>query len=310
MKRFFMLCCLAFLLTACAATPAVFPTLPPPTATVVPVSPTPVVLSATPEPSAMLEASLTPRPLEVRFAVIGDFGMDNQAEADVSALIHGWAPDIVITVGDDNYPSGAADTLDANVGKYFHDFIFPYTGAYGTGADVNRFFPTLGNHDWITDGAQPYFDYFTLPGNERYYDFVWGPVHFFALDSDDRELDGVGRTSVQAAWLQAGVVAAGTSSTSTIRRIRPALTVRPTGCAGRLHPGAQTRYFRATTTPMSACSWTASRILSTAWAVVKSTSLYTRSPKASTAITTVTARCWSPPVKRRCASSFTCAGES
>ena len=24
----------------------------------------------------------------------------------------------------------------------------------------------------------PYLDYFTLPGNERYYDFTWGPVHF------------------------------------------------------------------------------------------------------------------------------------
>jgi hypothetical protein len=44
-----------------------------------------------------------------------------------------------------------------------------------------------------------------LPGNERYYDFVWGPVHFFALDSDSREPDGVSRISTQALWLEAGL---------------------------------------------------------------------------------------------------------
>ena len=75
------------------------------------------------------------------------------------------------TTGDNNYPTGAADTIDANIGKYFHDYIFPYRGTYGRGAEVNRFFPTLGNHDWYTSEAQPYLDYFTLPGNERYYDF-------------------------------------------------------------------------------------------------------------------------------------------
>ena len=41
-----------------------------------------------------------------------------------------------------------------------------------------------------------------MPGNERYYDFVAGPVHFFILDSDPNEPDGVGISSVQAAWLQ------------------------------------------------------------------------------------------------------------
>jgi hypothetical protein len=66
---------------------------------------------------------------------------------------------------------------------------------------VNQFFPTLGNHDWYTPGAQPYLDYFHLPGNERYYDFVWGPVHFFAIDSDENEPDGVNQSSVQAKWL-------------------------------------------------------------------------------------------------------------
>ncbi len=157
-----------------------------------------VALTAPPAPSATPDSA-------IHFAVIGDFGMGNQDEADVAALVHSWTPDFVITVGDDNYPSGAADTIDAHIGQYYHDFIFPYTGTYGPGSPEIRFFPTLGNHDWLTAGAKPYLDYFNLPGNERYYDFVRGPVHFFALDSDENEPDGVGSRSVQAAWLKQGL---------------------------------------------------------------------------------------------------------
>jgi tartrate-resistant acid phosphatase type 5 len=34
---------------------------------------------------------------------------------------------------------------------------------------------------------------------------VRGPVHFFALDSDENEPDGVGSRSIQAAWLKQGL---------------------------------------------------------------------------------------------------------
>jgi hypothetical protein len=45
-------------------------------------------------------------------------------------------------------------------------------------------------------------NYFTLPGNERYYDFVKGIVHFFVLNSCSSEPDGVSITSTQALWLR------------------------------------------------------------------------------------------------------------
>jgi len=138
----------------------------------------------------------------VRFAVIGDFGLAGQREADVAHLITSWQVEFIITTGDNNYPSGAAATIDENIGQYYHEYIYPYVGNYGPGAEINRFFPSLGNHDWAADKAQAHFDYFTLPGNERYYDFIWGPVHLFALDSDSREPDGVGASSVQANWLK------------------------------------------------------------------------------------------------------------
>ena len=144
-----------------------------------------------------------PSPLSLHFAVLGDYGSGTANEAAVAALVHGWNPEIVVTVGDNNYPLGQASTIDDHIGQFYSDFIHPYTGAYGSGASENRFFPSLGNHDWYTAGALPYLAYFTLPGNERYYDFVRGPVHFFAIDSDPNEPDGISRASVQAQWLRA-----------------------------------------------------------------------------------------------------------
>lgn len=139
---------------------------------------------------------------QLRFAVIGDFGVGTAPEARVARLVKSWRPDLVITTGDNNYPDGAAATMDDHVGHFYHRFIAPYHGTYGRGALRNRFFPALGNHDLHTDYGQPYYDYFTLPGNERYYDFVAGPVHFFALNSDRREPDGVEPTGPQAEWLR------------------------------------------------------------------------------------------------------------
>lgn len=138
----------------------------------------------------------------MRFAVIGDYGQGDQNEADVANLIDSWNVDFIITVGDNNYPSGSVDTIDQNIGQFYSQYIYPYRGSYGPGADTLRFFPVLGNHDLDTNRGQAYFDYFELPGNERYYDFVQGPVHFFALNTDSREPDGVGRSSIQADWLR------------------------------------------------------------------------------------------------------------
>ncbi len=162
-------------------------------------TPTPT-FTHTPGPSATT-------PPAVVFAAIGDYGSGDQNEADVAQLVLSWQPAFIITLGDNNYPSGAADTLDAAVGQFFHSYIYPYTGSYGAGAEVNKFFPTLGNHDLISENGQPYFDYFTLPGNERYYEFTWGPVNLFALDDLDSEPDGVGASSKQADWLKAGLAA-------------------------------------------------------------------------------------------------------
>lgn len=146
----------------------------------------------------------------VSFAIVGDYGLSGTPEANVATVVKSWAPEFIVSAGDNNYPSGAAATIDANIGQYYHDYIYPYTGTYGAGATTNNFYPIPGNHDWVTANAQPYFNYFTLPGNEHYYEFVRGPVHFFMLDSDTHEPDGYTSGSTQALWLQ-NALAASTS---------------------------------------------------------------------------------------------------
>ena len=215
---------LALLLAGCA--PATRAELPAPTATDSPaVTPAPSLtrtatisptvtwtpeptFTATSTPSPLPTGTFTPEaPASARFAVIGDYGQAGEPAAQVAAMIDSWEVDFIITLGDNNYPIGAAETIDENIGQYYHEYIGSYTGAYGVGAETNRFFPSLGNHDWMARGAQPYLDYFTLPGDERYYSFTWGPVELFAVNSDEHEPDGFRRDSIQAGWLREGLAA-------------------------------------------------------------------------------------------------------
>ena len=53
----------------------------------------------------------------VRFAVIGDYGIAGDPARDVSMLVKSWDVDFIITTGDNNYPNGAAATIDANIGQ-------------------------------------------------------------------------------------------------------------------------------------------------------------------------------------------------
>jgi tartrate-resistant acid phosphatase type 5 len=158
-------------------------------------------------------------PLAV-FATIGDYGVDDSHEAAVAKLVASWDPSYVITLGDDYYSvAGGTGTgrYDESTGAYYGRWLKNITT---TGkrqpvglAAANAFFPCLGNHDYsdATPSPSTYLTYFDLPGsgfssssgNERYYDFVEGPIHFFALDSNQQEPDGTSSTSKQALWLKA-----------------------------------------------------------------------------------------------------------
>lgn len=148
-----------------------------------------------------------------RFAVIGDYGGNTTGEGQVAALVDSWNPAFVVTTGDNNYNKGAAATIDRNIGKYYARYIGNYTGRFGSGNTTNRFWPSLGNHDWgaircnQSSCTGPHMNYFTLPGNERYYDVELGLVHLFIVDSHTKEPDGTTANSAQANWLQARLAA-------------------------------------------------------------------------------------------------------
>lgn len=135
------------------------------------------------------------------FGNIGDYGKPTNGtnEEDVADLVKSWAPDHIVTNGDNIY-SPTVDYATA-VGAFYGDYI---TGDLNT----NRFWPAIGNHDHNdpTNGIQDYLDYFTLPNNERYYDVVKGMAHFFIYHSTEgggTEADGTDVNSKQAEWLKA-----------------------------------------------------------------------------------------------------------
>jgi hypothetical protein len=162
---------------------------------------------ASPAPAGGQPAPTSAPAAPARIAVIGDYGMEGEPAAAVAALVASWAPDFVLTLGDNNYPDGAAETIDRNVGQYYSSFIAPYGGSFGPGAVESRFFPVLGNHDWVVGYPEPYLSYFSPPGNGRYYRVDRGPLSVFCLDSMPGEPDGWTADSAQAAWLQAELAA-------------------------------------------------------------------------------------------------------
>ncbi len=152
----------------------------------------------------------------VRFAVVGDFGNGSQGQADVARLIDSKNVSFVATVGDNVYGGAANGTplqaIDDKIGKYYHRYMHPYNGRYGSGSadGRNNFFPVLGNHDYGHGGdldiplmdcveggglnscsqdKGAWYDYFNLPGNERYYSVRRGAVEIFAYSDYYRDPD-------------------------------------------------------------------------------------------------------------------------
>src|SRR4051794_18917408 len=100
-------------------------------------------------PAALTRAvidTLETRRLLATFGVIGDTSAGTSFNSVVS-LVKSWNPDHIITEGDNYY--SADPTLDGLIGQAFHDYISPYTGAFGAGSPSgNRFWPAIGDKDW------------------------------------------------------------------------------------------------------------------------------------------------------------------
>jgi acid phosphatase type 7 len=105
----------------------------------------------------------------------------------------------VLTLGDNAYPDGAAE-----------DFRNCYEPTWGQFKERTR--PTLGNHEYETEGASAYFDYFGDAAgdpDEGYYSYDLGAWHIVALNSNCGVGGAIrcGPGSAQTEWLKEDLAA-------------------------------------------------------------------------------------------------------
>lgn len=92
--------------------------------------------------------------------------------------------DVFLHLGDMAYGSGTFAEFEERVFGVYRDLMHRVPS-----------YPVIGNHEYKTDGAQPYLDLYSLwdvalkdEDAERYYSFDYGDVHFIALDSNPEML--------------------------------------------------------------------------------------------------------------------------
>ncbi|MEW6568539.1 MAG: metallophosphoesterase family protein [Chloroflexota bacterium] len=119
------------------------------------------------------------------FVVVGDTRSGHETHAAMIEAILPLAPDFVLHVGD--------LVSHGSRPEYWTTFFDIEQPLLATAP----IYPTLGNHEEV---SPLYFDYFFLPGNERWYTFVYGNARFISLEVDGAADYGPG--SEQYAFLE------------------------------------------------------------------------------------------------------------
>ena len=103
----------------------------------------------------------------------------------------------VLALGDIQYEDGALER-----------FVDSYDRSWGAFKDIT--FPAVGNHEYLTDGAAGYFDYFGARAGERgsgYYAVDLNGWRMYALNSNCSAAGGCGRGDPMYDWLAADLAA-------------------------------------------------------------------------------------------------------
>lgn len=151
--------------------------------------------------------SAVPDDTDIEVVLFGDSGeapLDNTLA--VATLVKDLDPDMVIHLGDTNYPDGDPITQTDNFQNPYRMFI----------AEKMRI--VWGNHDLTEAEGGQYGKYLldlfpaiaAMNSGKLYYQFVLGQVQFFVInsgfsDADPREPDGILFNQVQGVWLQAAL---------------------------------------------------------------------------------------------------------
>lgn len=182
-------------------------------------SPTPVRVTATPaattpapaSPSASGSVAPSPsastEPLADAVLVgAGDIGDCDSPGDEATARLLDGLEGTVFTAGDNAYQSGTADE--------FRDCYGPTWGRF-----LDRTRPAAGNHDWVTEDAAGYLEYFgerAAPDGVTWYSYDAGTWHVIMLDSDCDLVGGCGPRSPQGKWLAADLAASPATCTLAI----------------------------------------------------------------------------------------------
>ena len=113
--------------------------------------------------------------------------------AEATAKLLEAIPGQVFTAGDNAYPAGTKEQFDQCYDKTW-------------GRVKSRTRPSVGNHEFHSGGATPYFDYFGSAAGDPsngYYSYELGYWHIVVLNSECAEVGGCGTGSRQEKWLRA-----------------------------------------------------------------------------------------------------------
>jgi hypothetical protein len=152
-----------------------------------------------------------PDPRAARIAAAGDIACDPESSAfnggagtvtechqlGVSDAILAGGYDAVLPLGDVQYDSGTAS-----------EFTGSYVPSWGRLKAITH--PAVGNHEYGSPGAAPYFQYFGAAAGEPgkgYYSYDLGSWHLIAINSNCAQIGGCAVGSPQELWLKADLAA-------------------------------------------------------------------------------------------------------
>ncbi len=117
---------------------------------------------------------------------VGDGAGGDPHRTTVSNMIASWKPNLFLFLGDVNQKGSPVE---------FNDW-YGTTNDYGQLRSITD--PTPGNHDYLTGGGAPYFNFWdNIP---HYYSFTIGGWHLISLDSNEN-YNHLSKTSDQYLWL-------------------------------------------------------------------------------------------------------------
>jgi len=113
--------------------------------------------------------------------------------AEATAKLLDAIPGTVFTAGDNAYEEGTAEQFAKCYGPTW-------------GRHKNRTRPSVGNHEFHSGGATPYFDYFGANAGDPklgYYSYDLAAWHIIVLNSECAQVGGCNQGSSEEKWLRA-----------------------------------------------------------------------------------------------------------